>query len=46
MRSKYARDPTTMSVEEVMMVYFSCGKVMLKNCWMRAGPVDLGSFVQ
>ena len=38
MRSKKVSDPTTMSVDEVMIVYFSCGSVMLKNCRIRPAP--------
>ena len=30
-RSKKVSDPTTISVDEVMIVYLSCGRVMLKN---------------
>lgn len=37
-RSKKVREPTTMSVEDVMIVYFSCGRVMLKNLRIRPAP--------
>ena len=37
-RSKKVSDPTTISVEDVMIVYFSCGRVMLKNCRTRPAP--------
>ena len=43
---KVASDTTTMSVEEVMMVYFSWGRVMLKNCWNPSGTVDLRGLVE
>ena len=38
MRSKKVSEPTTISVDEVMIVYFSCGRVMLKNCRTRPAP--------
>ena len=38
MRSKKTSDPTTMSVDEVMIVYFSWGNVMLKNWRTRPAP--------
>ena len=37
-RSKKVSDPTTISVEEVMIVYFSCGSVMLKKVRVRPAP--------
>ena len=37
-RSKKVSEPTTISVDEVMIVYFSCGSVMLKNCRTRPAP--------
>jgi hypothetical protein len=30
-RSKYSSDPTSIRVEDVMIVYFSCGRVIEKN---------------
>ena len=44
-RSKKVTDPTTISVDEVMIVYFSCGKVMLKNCRTRPAPSSLRRLV-
>ena len=38
MMSKNVSDPTIMSVDDVMIVYFSCGRVMLKNCRTRPAP--------
>ena len=37
-RSKKVSEPTTISVDDVMIVYFSCGTVMLKNCRTRPAP--------
>ena len=49
MRSKNTSDPTTMRVDEVMIVYFSWGRVILKNMRTRPAPsswaasyIDLG----
>jgi hypothetical protein len=38
MRSKKVNDPTTISVDDVMIVYLSCGSVILKNCRTRPAP--------
>ena len=38
MRSKKVSEPTTISVDDVMIVYLSCGSVMLKNCRSRPAP--------
>ena len=38
MRSKKVSEPTTMSVDDVMIVFFSCGRVIEKNCRMRPAP--------
>ena len=49
MRSKKTSDPTTMRVDEVMIVYFSWGRVILKKVRTRPAPsswaasyIDLG----
>ena len=37
-RSKKVSDPTTISVDEVIMVFFSCGRVIEKNWRTRPAP--------
>jgi len=45
-RSKKVSEPTTISVDDVMIVYLSCGIVMLKNCRIRPAPsIEAASYI-
>jgi hypothetical protein len=42
---EYTSEPTSIRVEEVMIVYFSCGRVMEKKLSDPPCPIDLGGFI-